>query len=104
MKDLADLRVTARDGGSRLEVFAKPRASRSEIGGVRDGALIVAVAAPPVDGAANDEIVRTLAAALGVKRSDVSIATGASSSTKIVDVASLAPDEVKRRLAGGRVE
>ena len=48
-------------GELRLKVRVKPRASKSRVLGTRDGVLEVAVAAPPVDGAANEELVRTLA-------------------------------------------
>jgi uncharacterized protein (TIGR00251 family) len=98
MTTAAELRVSPHGGGARFEVFAKPRASKSAIGGVRDGALVVSLAAPPVDGAANEELVRVLSARLGVKRSAISIASGAHGRTKIVDVADLAPDVVLDRL------
>ena len=55
-----------RDGAVRFEVHAKPRARRSRIAGIRLGALTVQLAAPPVDGAANEELLGTLAEALGV--------------------------------------
>jgi hypothetical protein len=90
--------VSARDGGSRFEVFVKPRASKTKITGVREGALVVSLAAPPVDGAANAELVSALAAALGVRRSDVVIASGAASRTKIVDIANLAPADLRIKL------
>lgn len=53
-----------------------PRASRSEIAGALDGALRVRLAAPPVEGAANEELVRTLARALDVPRGAIEIRSG----------------------------
>jgi uncharacterized protein len=95
----AELRVSPHGAGARFEVFAKPRASKSAIGGVREGALVVSLAAPPVDGAANEELVRVLAARLGVKRSAISIASGAHGRTKIVDVADVSAEVVRERLS-----
>lgn len=96
-KSEAEVRVSAHAGGSRFEVFVKPRASKSKIVGSREGALVVAVAAPPVDGAANEELVATLAALLGVKRSAIVIASGAHGRTKIVEVKGLTPEQVLER-------
>lgn len=90
--------MSERDGGSRIEVFVKPRASKTKITGVREGALVVSLAAPPVDGAANAELVAALSSAFGVRKSDVSIASGAASRTKIVDIAGLAPADVRSKL------
>src|ERR1700733_16279656 len=89
----------SRDGGVTFGVHAKPNAKRSAITGVRDGALEVRVAAPPVDGAANDELVATLASALRVPRRDVHLVQGASSRAKRIEVQGLSVDEVRARLA-----
>ena len=61
-----------------------PRASRSEIVGEHDGALRVRIAAPPVDGAANDELVRLLARAFGVGRGAAAITAGQTGKLKTV--------------------
>src|SRR5262245_16148942 len=68
--------VTEKDGGVRFEVRAKPRAKKSAVMGVKAGALWVSLAAPPVDGAANAELVSLLAAQLGVPRRDVMLVRG----------------------------
>jgi hypothetical protein len=71
----------------RFEVHAKPRAKKSRLGGVRpDGSVEVALAAPPVDGAANEELIRFLAALLGIGKRSVEIRRGASSQKKLVAV------------------
>ena len=62
------------------------RASRTEIVGVHNRTLKIRIAAPPVDGAANEELIRTLAKAFGVARSAVSIVRGHSSKLKTVTV------------------
>jgi uncharacterized protein (TIGR00251 family) len=63
-----------------------PRASRSGVAGEHDGALRVRVAAPPVDGAANEELVRTLARAFDVPARNVEIKSGHTSKVKQVRV------------------
>lgn len=81
-----------------LEVYAAPRASRSLLAGVHDGRLKVRLAAPPVDGAANRELVRFLARVLGLPRSAVTLAKGASSRRKTVAVVGLGAAEARSRL------
>ncbi|HTX65263.1 MAG TPA: DUF167 domain-containing protein [Opitutaceae bacterium] len=86
-------------GGVRLAVVVTPRASRTELAGVAGGRLRVRVAAPPVDGAANEELVRFLARHLGLARSAVALAAGAAGRRKTVLVTGMTPDEVARRLS-----
>ncbi len=73
-------------GELRFEVHAKPRAKKSRIVGARGDALEVALAAPPVDGAANEELVRVLADALGLPRRNVVLVRGDTSQKKLVAV------------------
>ena len=76
---------TESEGALTFSVRVVARASRSEVAaGEHGGALRVRVAAPPVDGAANDELVRTLALALGVPRGAVEIVAGRQSKLKRV--------------------
>jgi uncharacterized protein len=79
--------ATATKDGVRLTVRVAPKASRSRVVGVADGALKVAVAAPPQDGKANAALIETIAEAFGVPRRDVVLAAGAASRRKLVDVA-----------------
>lgn len=83
---------------ARLTVRLTPRASRDEVAGEREGTLLVRVTAPPVDGAANEALVRLLAKVLRVPRGDVLIVSGATSRTKVVEIAGLDEGEVRRRL------
>ena len=91
--------VTTRQGAVRFEVHAKPRARQSRVASVREGALVVQLAAPPVDGAANEELMATLALALGLPRRDVTLVRGDTSRTKLVEVRGLPAEEVSLRLA-----
>ncbi|HEX8633132.1 MAG TPA: DUF167 domain-containing protein [Pyrinomonadaceae bacterium] len=80
------LRCTETGGAITFAVRVVARASRSEVAGEHDGALRVRVAAPPVAGAANAELARTLARALGVPARAVEITSGHASKTKLVRV------------------
>jgi len=91
-----------RGGGIRMSVHVKPRSSRSAILGVRDGSLEVALTSPPADGAANGELCRLLAGALGVRQTGVEIATGASSRQKLIDVAGVTAADARSRLVGAK--
>jgi len=73
--------------GVTFSVRVVPRASRSEVVGLHDGALKIRVAAPPVEGAANQELVRFLCKKLKVPRASVTLISGASSKNKIIRVA-----------------
>lgn len=80
------IKKTLKDGKLTFQVTVVPRASRSEIVGEHNGTLRVRIAAPPVDGAANSELVRVLSKALKVPRADVEIIAGKSSKIKTVSV------------------
>ncbi|MBP8951174.1 MAG: DUF167 domain-containing protein [Armatimonadetes bacterium] len=75
----------------RLRVI--PRARKDEIAGERDGAVVVRLQAPPVEGAANKALLKFLAKQLGVRPGDLTIASGAQSRDKIVRVEGLTQDQ-----------
>lgn len=89
--------VTSGDG-VELTLRIQPRASRTEIVGPLGGALKLRLAAPPVDGEANDELIRFLARVLGVPKSAVEIVRGAAGRTKQVRVAGISTAHAKARL------
>jgi uncharacterized protein (TIGR00251 family) len=76
-----------------ISVRVTPKASRSEIVDFVNKVLKVRLAAPPVDGAANAELLKVLAKSLGVRRSDIEIVSGAASRNKIVRIAGLTNDD-----------
>ena len=80
------LRCSEQSGAVTFTVRVVPRASRSEIVGEHDGALKVRLAAPPVGGAANEELVRLLARTLSVSRGAIEILSGQTSKLKQVRV------------------
>lgn len=79
-----------------MTVHAIPRARRTALDGMHNGALRIRLAAPPADGAANDALVTFLAEALGVARSRVAIVRGAASRTKTVSVTGVTLGAVSR--------
>jgi hypothetical protein len=83
-----------------LRIRAQPRASRTEIAGEYGGALKIRLAAPPVDGGANRELVRFLAKAVGVPRSAVTVVSGESSRNKVVEIEGADPAFVLKVLGG----
>ena len=70
----------------RFTVKVAPRASRSESAGEHDGALKIRVAAPPVDGAANEELVKTLAREFSVSKRFVRIISGQTGKVKQIEI------------------
>jgi uncharacterized protein (TIGR00251 family) len=99
MSDVSTLTLVVKDGEVRLQVHAKPRAKKSAILGVREGALEVAIAAPPVDGAANAELVAILAKAFGVPKGSVRVARGEGGRHKLVAIGGLDEAAVRARLS-----
>jgi uncharacterized protein len=89
------LRVDVRGTVVRVAVHVQPRASRSEIIGVHGAALKVRLQAPPVDGAANEALVRLLADSLGVSYRSVRVVAGATSRAKTVEVDGTTEDAVR---------
>ncbi len=89
-----DLRSRTSAGVLLFEVRVKPRASRTAVVGLRDGAIEVRVAAPPVDDAANSELTRFLAKQLGVARGAVRVHRGEKSRTKTLAVGGMEADEL----------
>jgi uncharacterized protein (TIGR00251 family) len=85
--------------GMTLRVRVQPRSSREGIGGEREGALVVRLAAPPVEGRANEALARVLGRVLGVPPSAVRIVRGATGRDKRVAVAGVSAAAALERLA-----
>ena len=81
-----------------LDVRVIPRAARSQIAGPRDDALLVRLTAPPVDGAANADLIELIARTLGVSRRRIEIVAGHRSRAKRVRIAGVTPAEVLEKL------
>jgi uncharacterized protein (TIGR00251 family) len=70
----------------RFIVRVIPRASKPGIAGVRDGGLVVRLQSPPIEGAANAELIEVIARAFGAARRDVSIESGERSKLKRIAI------------------
>lgn len=84
----------------RLRIRAQPRASRTELAGEHGGALKVRLAAPPVDGDANRELIRFIARAVHVPASAVRVVSGSSSRSKLLEIEGVDSATVLKALGG----
>ena len=82
-----------------ITVRVIPRSSRSEIAGEMDGAVKVRLTSPPVDGAANSELIKLFSKALKISKTSVEIVSGETSKTKRLRLTGVT-DEQLRRLLG----
>lgn len=90
--------ITPTPDGVVIDVRVTPRASRSGLAGVRNGALVLRLHAPPVEGAANAEVVDLLAALFEVPRRAVTIVAGSRNRLKRVRVDGVSTRFVDARL------
>jgi uncharacterized protein (TIGR00251 family) len=81
-----------------LDIRVIPRAGRSGFAGMREGALLVRLAAAPVEGAANDELIALLAKTLRVPRRDITIVSGERSRTKRIRIAGIDREQALAKL------
>ncbi len=72
--------------GVRLNIRVQPRSSQNKICGETNGALKIKITAPPVEGEANQAIIKLLAQWLEIPRANISIAKGETSKNKLVDI------------------
>ncbi len=86
------------DSAGLIDVRVVPRAGRSGLAGVRDGALLVRLAAAPVDGAANAELIAVLADALHLPKRSIHIVSGDRSRAKRVRIDGMAPAAARAAL------
>jgi uncharacterized protein (TIGR00251 family) len=92
--------LAARDTGVLIRVRVQPRASRTEAAGEHGDAIRIRVAAPPVDGEANSELVRFLARTLGVARDAIRIRSGSAGRSKLIEVDGVTAASVRAALLG----
>jgi uncharacterized protein len=78
-----------------LDIHVIPRAKRTEVAGERDGAVVVRLTAPPIEGAANAALIDFLASVLDLPRRSIRIVSGEHSRRKRVTVAGMTTDRVR---------
>jgi uncharacterized protein (TIGR00251 family) len=84
---------------TRISLHVYPNAPRNQVVGFEGGVLRVKVAAPPLKGQANRELVAFLSQLLGVSQGSLAILKGHTSRNKLIAVRDLSRDEVIRRLS-----
>jgi uncharacterized protein len=84
----------------RVSIRVRPGSARTMVGGEHGGALVVRVTAPAVDGRATEAALAAVAGAFGVRRREVTLISGATSRTKVVEVAGADQAELDRLLTG----
>ena len=84
---------------AHIEVRVISRAGRTGLGGIRDGVLVVRLAAAPVDGAANDALIAFLSDLFDCPKRDVSILAGQTSRNKRISIAGLDRDQIDAKLS-----
>ncbi len=83
--------------GVVLSVRAVPRASKNAIQGVHDGALKIRLTTPPVDGKANQALIKYLSKALKISKSQIELMQGETSRHKILKITGITMDEIIRK-------
>jgi uncharacterized protein (TIGR00251 family) len=81
-----------------LEIRLQPRGGRDQVMGERDGAVLIRISAPPVDGKANAALIAFVAKTVGVPKGSVVIIRGETSRNKVICVAGRAADDVRAAL------
>ena len=94
--------LRATGDGLLVRVRVIPRASRTQLAGVRNGMLLVRLTAAPVDGGANEALIRLLAKELGVARRGIRIVSGERTRQKSVLITGLTAEQLRGRL--GKLE
>ncbi|XP_042876508.1 UPF0235 protein A2cp1_1215-like [Penaeus japonicus] len=89
---------TDKTGNVLLKIVAKPGAKESKVTDISSEGVGVQIGAPPMDGEANAELVKFLASALGVRKSDVSLERGSKSRQKTVCVCGLPVEDIETKL------
>ena len=88
------IEIYEQDDSVTFDVRVIPRSSKSEVVGELGGALKVKLKAPPVDGAANDELIKLLSKEFGVSRSGLEIVSGFKSKSKRIRVNRLTKQQI----------
>ncbi|MGI6065342.1 MAG: DUF167 domain-containing protein [Bacillota bacterium] len=84
--------------GVIFKIKVQPRAAKNELTGLIGDALKLRITAPPVDGAANEAVIRYFADIFRVPKKGVTVVSGLTSRQKTIKVIGITPEEVKRKL------
>ncbi len=87
--------IQATEGGVRLRIHAQPGAKRTEVIGIHGDAIKIRVHAPPVEGKANDELLRFLAQLLKINRQHIELTAGLTSRSKTFEARGVGVSEAR---------
>ncbi len=96
---MSDWYRVASDGRITLTLHIQPGAKKTEFAGLHGEALKIRLAAPPVDGKANDALLRFVADRLQLPKSAVSLKSGQTSRHKVLEVTGSSPEAVRQLTA-----
>jgi uncharacterized protein (TIGR00251 family) len=88
------LTVNETEEGVTFTIRVLPRSSKCELAGLQEDALRLRIKAPPVEGRANEESIRFLAALFNVKRNQVAIKAGHKSKNKLISITGLTRGDI----------
>ena len=91
------------ESGVELDVRVIPRAKKTAIAGERDGSVLIRLAAPPVDGAANEALIRYLAEQCGVPLRAVRIVSGVRGRQKRMAIEGVSADSMRELIRGSGI-
>ena len=87
------------NSGAKISLFVTPNATKNEVRGFIDGILQVKIAAPPIKGKANRELIAFLSQLLDVGKSSLNIVKGHTSRNKLVAIDGLSQEQIMERLS-----
>jgi hypothetical protein len=87
---------------ARLVVQVQPNARQNEVTNFENGVLQVRIAAPPIKGKANKELIEFLSKLLGINKSNLTMEKGMSSKRKVIAIKQLTPAQISERLGTGQ--
>lgn len=98
MPELSETAFKTAPGGCRISLRVQPGASRNAVSGSYGDSVKIALQAPPVDGRANQALCRLFADWCGIPKSSVELKAGHSSRSKVLELAGVTPEELKKIL------
>ncbi len=89
--------IMAEEVQTRIVVQVQPNAGQNQVLGFKDEVLYVRIAAPPIKGKANQELIKFLSDILKVSKSNLTIEKGMAGKRKVIGISGLTQDQVMRR-------
>jgi uncharacterized protein len=84
---------------AKIKIHVQPGAKQNQISGFKEGVLYIRITAPPVEGKANEALIKFLSKQLDISKSRISIDSGQSSRLKLVTVSGLSPEQLIKQIS-----